>query len=427
MKTIEAASTARRNRILGAARRKLRPSGDDKLTAEVLGDLYRRTSVEDLEPYAADEIADFARSATALLKQRQPGKPAIRVTDPAFGGRSRHHQAITLIEVLNDNMPFLVDSIMSELQDFGATIRLVAHPVVTVSRDGDGKLKNYAGLDPAKPARGAIRESLVTVHVERLVGEAARAELARRLEEMLTEVRHAVDGWRPMRARLEQAIAAYQSAPLPLPEEEVAEAIAFLAWLLDNNFTLLGMREYDFVGGARHGELKRADQPGLGILMDPDVRVLKRGAEPVTTTPALREFLMRPEALIITKANIRSRVHRRVYMDYVGVKLFGPSGKLSGELRIVGLFTSTAYTEFHAHHSVPAAQGRSRSGARRLRPGRPFRQGAGQRGGIAFRATNSSRSTKICCSPSPWKFWRWKSGRACACWCARTSSTATSR
>ena len=345
MKTIEAASTARRNRLLAAARRKFGASRNDKFAAGFMADLFGRASVEDLEPYAPTEIAGFARSAAELLARRKPGRHVIRISNPDFGGRAKRHEAITLIEILNDNMPFLVDSVMSEMQDFGADILLVAHPVLTVTRNADGGLARYAGLDPAKADSKAIRESLITVHVNRLVGEEARADLAARLDAALAEVRRAVDGWLPMRARVERAVAEYKAAKTLLPAAETSEAIDFLEWLLDNNFTFLGIREYDFVGGAKRGELKRADIPGLGILSDPKVRVLKRGNEAVTTTPALREFLMRPEALIITKANVKSRVHRRVYMDYVGVKMFGPGGQLRGELRIVGLFTSTAYTE----------------------------------------------------------------------------------
>ena len=117
----------------------------------------------------------------------------------------------------------------------------------------------------------------------------------------------------------------------------------FLRWLVDNNFTLLGMREYAFDGTPEEGELKRTDRPGMGLLRDPDVRVLRRGKELVTMTPEIREFMMRPEPLIITKANVQTKVHRRTFMDYIGIKLYNGEGELSGELRIVGLFTATAY------------------------------------------------------------------------------------
>ncbi|TJV66932.1 MAG: NAD-glutamate dehydrogenase, partial [Mesorhizobium sp.] len=154
----------------------------------------------------------------------------------------------------------------------------------------------------------------------------------------------AVTDWKPMLARLDQAISEFRYAPVPLDKANVTEAIALLEWLRDDNFTFLGMREFKYTGGEKSGTLERTEKPGLGILSDPDVLVLRRGTEAVSTTPEIRAFLHGPEPLIVTKANAKSSVHRRIYLDYIGVKTYTAKGVLAGELRIVGLFTSTAYT-----------------------------------------------------------------------------------
>jgi len=130
-----------------------------------------------------------------------------------------------------------------------------------------------------------------------------------------------------------------------LPIEEITESIAFLLWLADNHFTFLGMREYVFDGGVKSGELRAIPNTGIGILRQPEIGVLRRRGKLVAITPQIRAFLMQPDALIITKSDLVSRVHRRGPMDYVGVKLFNGEGELSGELRMVGLFTSSAYTQ----------------------------------------------------------------------------------
>ncbi|MEX0852739.1 MAG: NAD-glutamate dehydrogenase [Bauldia sp.] len=351
MRTGGSGGEARRRLIVAAARRALAGTGDTELLTALAGDLYARTSIEDLAVYAPAEIAAFVGSAGQTLSRRKPGSHLIRLSDPEVSGRARRHRDVTLVEIANDNMPFLVDSVLGEIHDFGVETRLVAHPIVTVTRDGEGRLTDYQG--PVPPAAGAvaIRESLIQVHIDRLVGDEPRRVLVERLDQVLEQVRRAVEGWRPMRERLAQAIDAYRATPPPIPADDREEAIAFLEWLLADNFALLGIREYDFMGNRRTGELRRRDTPGLGILSDPSVRVLSRGGEAVTTTPAVREFLMRPEALIITKTNIKSRVHRRVYMDYVGVKLFAEKGRLAGELRVIGLFTATAYT--HSTRDIP--------------------------------------------------------------------------
>ena len=164
---------------------------------------------------------------------------------------------------------------------------------------------------------------------------------------MLGEVRLAVLDWRAMRERVNANVAELKTNPPPLPVDEIAEAIQFLQWLLADNFTFLGVRDYNVDGQSLQPDFDSA----LGIMRSRELRVLKRGNELLEITPEIMAFLKEPRLLIIAKANIHSRVHRRVYLDYIGVKRFDFSGNLIGEHRIVGLFTSTAYTR--GAHGIP--------------------------------------------------------------------------
>jgi glutamate dehydrogenase len=231
---------------------------------------------------------------------------------------------------------------MGELQDRGLTIHLVLHPIVNVPRDGEGLRSGPVG--GGAPADDMVRESLIHIHVDRIDRDSERAELADSIGEVLDEVRIAVADWPRMMARMEEAVSRFETNPPPIDPEQVNEAAEFLRWLAQNNFTFLGMREYTFDAAADDAAPKLVDDTGLGILRSPKVKVLRRGREMVTFTPELREFLQHPVPLIVTKANVRSRVHRRAHMDYIGIKLFNEAGELTGELRVVGLFTSTAYT-----------------------------------------------------------------------------------
>ncbi|GGH30116.1 NAD-glutamate dehydrogenase [Alsobacter metallidurans] len=305
--------------------------------------LFARVSPEDLSLYSPADLASFAASAFEHLSApRRQGREDIRFTDRRvqIGG---HERDITVLEALNDNMPFLLDSTLAELTERGITIRFVTHPIVAVERDAEGRLVRFAGEAMAGGQPGARRESLIQVHVDRLDGEEARQRLAEALGLVYGDVRVAVQDWAAMRGRVAEAIHSYRSNPPPLPGDEIAEAIAFLDWLAADNFTLLGVREYRMPEGDSAAD--PVEGSGLGILADPNVKVLRRGRELVTMTPEIRAFLKEPAPLIVTKASVKSRVHRRVHLDYVGVKLFTPDGLLSGELRVVGLFTSSAYTE----------------------------------------------------------------------------------
>jgi glutamate dehydrogenase len=302
--------------------------------------LFARAAPEDLTRYEPRELAALAEEAWALLKERKPGTPKVRLESRPGPIGAEHIKTVSIIEIVNDDMPFLLDSIMNELAELGIEVRLVVHPIFTVERDNAGTLVGFRG--DASAVGAAQRESFIHVHVERIEDETRRAQVVRALELVLADVRVCVQDWRPMLTRVGELVAEIRNNPPQLPVEEVAEAVQFLEWLLANNFTFLGLREYAFPGG--EGEIEPKYETGRGILRAREVRVLRRGRELVSITPEIMEFLKEPKALIITKANVRSRVHRRVVMDYVGVKRFDAEGRLTGEFRIVGLFTSTVYT-----------------------------------------------------------------------------------
>lgn len=300
--------------------------------------LFGYTNVEDLANYDAASLALLAEQAWEHVQRRTAGSADIRVVNPTLpNGRE-----ISVLEILNDNMPFLFDSTVAELAEQGVEVTLVAHPIIAVERDDEGKLLRFYGEALPEGAKGT-RESLIHLHITRLDAEADRQKLIDGLTRTLNDVRACVTDWRAMRGRVEEAIKTFSSNPPPLPIDEVAEANQFLQWLCADNFTFLGVREYRFSPDSDASDDITTDE-GLGILSDPDVKVLRRGTEMVVMTSEIREFMHEPTLLIVIKANVSSRVHRRIRMDYVGIKLYSPDGRLEGELRVVGLFTSGAYT-----------------------------------------------------------------------------------
>ena len=298
--------------------------------------LFARSAAEDLQGFEPREIARLTVEAFDFLAVRPSGISKIRITPQDQQGENGGRRLTSVIEILNDNMPFLVDSVMSDLGEHDCEPLLVAHPVLGVERDGAGKL-----LGLRAETADVARESYIHIHVDRL-SESAAAALTDTIEHTLAEVRVCVSDWRPMLAKVKETIAEFKANPPALPVEEIAEAIQFLEFLAGDNFTFLGIRDYRIIDAS--GELEPDFDTGLGILRDKDVRILRRGGELVSMTPEIRDFLREPVALIITKANLTARVHRRVHMDYIGLKRFDTNGMMCGEMRIVGLFTSTAYT-----------------------------------------------------------------------------------
>ena len=316
-----------------------RVGGTDSGLAAFSRQLFAGAAEDDLAAHSAEDLQAIAARAYGFFSDRVPGRTQIRLS-PATGNGDR--DAMTAIEIANDDMPFLVDSTLNVLNELGYPILFVLHPIIAVQRDARGKLIEV--LQPGSTAEGGVRESFMYIEVAGVVSEAQRERLKQELERTLADVLTAVLDWRPMQRRVLDAIEAYHRNPPPIPVEELTEGMAFLQWLLDDHFTFLGARNYKFARSAESGELEPVPGSGLGILRDPDMQVLRRGGAMVTITPEIRAFLMQPAPLIITKSDVMATVHRRAPMDYVGIKQFDASGELTGELRVVGLFTSTAYT-----------------------------------------------------------------------------------
>ena len=303
-------------------------------------DLFGRVTPEDLASYDAGALADLAaRSRAFLAEPRRPGDPArLRLSEGELvrDGRARE---MTILEVVNDNRPFLLDSTLAELTEQGLTVHLVAHPILGVERDGAGALIRVVGETTADAHGSLARESFIHIHLDRLSAEAGE-RLLEALAAVYRDVALAGDDHDAMQARLSALVDDLGRSPTPTPEDETAEARAFLEWLKDGQFLLLGMQQHG-IDGEAHPLIEGSS---LGVLRDPGATPLRRGRTPVDYTAEILAFLEEPQPLIITKASVKSRVHRSAYLDYVGVKLFSGAGKLSGEVRIVGLFTATAYT-----------------------------------------------------------------------------------
>ncbi|CAN5115464.1 NAD-glutamate dehydrogenase [soil metagenome] len=299
--------------------------------------LFGKAVPEDIQTFSAGDLARLVEGRLAFIRDRKPGRVKVAVTNPP------ELPDITMVDMANDDMPFLVDSTIGLLAERGYEVRLVLHPILSVRRDSAGALTDISEASSTDPQ--IIRESLIHIHLTRIGSTEDCAAVESDLRAVMADIRIAVLDWRGMLQRLKDAINAIQSNPPPLPIEDLAETIAFLQWLADNHFTLLGIREYRFDGGALEGELKPVPESGLGLLRKPEIEVMRRGDELVALSPQIREFLREPAAVFVTKSDLRSTVHRRAAMDYVGIKLFDRDGELAGELRCIGLFTSSAYTQ----------------------------------------------------------------------------------
>ena len=300
---------------------------------------YGWVDAEDLEDRPPIDAYGAALSHWNFAGRREPGERKIRVYNPHFeehGWQSTH----TVVEMVNDDMPFLVDSTRMEINRQGYAIHMILHPVMQVRRDAEGQLIEV--LPPDSDEEDAISESVIHVEVDRQTEPEVLEDLKQSIEKTLADVKAAVEDWLEMRARVGDIVSVLEENPPDFEPEDLAETRAFLEWIDDENFTFLGYREYDLTTREGEDALCAVEGSGLGILRQTDSGPVSHSLAELP--PEVRRLARTPKLLNLTKANSRATVHRPTYLDYIGIKKFDESGEVTGERRFLGLYTFTAYS-----------------------------------------------------------------------------------
>jgi glutamate dehydrogenase len=294
-------------------------------------EFYKNASPDDLS-LRLDELYAIALSNWKFIASYKQKESKIRIFNPTLeenGWTSSH----TIIQILTTDMPFLIDSITSNLLEDGNTLHMLIHPVIEHKRDNDGLVVTKGGKK--------VTESVIHIEITAMSDQDEIASLSQKLKRVTDFVIAAVDDWHPMLDKIKEVSKNLENAPKSVVREEINEAQSFLKWMSDNNFTLLGYREYN------HTDKQKAETDGIGygILRNPQDYVLRGPEGLVAISPEIKHFMVQKDIMLITKANVKSMVHRVVHLDYVGFKKFDAKGKVVSEVRFVGLFTSDSYNQ----------------------------------------------------------------------------------
>ncbi len=317
--------------------------------AEFLGAFDRFYANASPDEVVDVDTAELYGAALALWKfgaRRVPGAPRVRLYNPTIsehGWESAH----SVLEVVNDDMPFLVDSLTALLTERGIRIHSLIHPLMMVSRDSKGVRKGLA--EPG--AEGGILESVMQVQIAQIGDPETLAKVEQDVRQTMGDVRAAVADWRALLAKLGEVAAEVRAASPKEATEAAAEACEFLEWLRTDHFTFLGYREYRIGSGGKQGP-NVVEGSGLGLMRDPAYTVLRDSeGRYADWSPEMDASLADRSPLLIIKANRRSTVHRPTHLDLIGVKRFDAKGRVTGEHVFIGLFTSAAYNR--SPRSIP--------------------------------------------------------------------------
>src|SRR5882724_5334086 len=298
---------------------------------------FRGVGEEDLAERTPAILAKASLEHLAFGSERRPvGQSLVRVfnPDPQRDGFESPH---TVVMLVTDDAPFLVDSLGIVFRRAEVAVHLIVHPVLDARRDGRGRLVELGANGSGK----THAESWQLYEVDRQTDPAHLEKLKREIESTLADVHVAVEDWARMRDKVKSIVTELESNPPPLPADEVSEGRRLLEWMEGRHFVFLGYRHYKLERGSSEDKLIPDSRTGLGILRNGNRGTHRSGT--TTLRGDLRTRARERELLIVTKANSTATVHRGEYLDYLGVKTFDARGRVSGEHRFLGLWTSTAY------------------------------------------------------------------------------------
>jgi glutamate dehydrogenase len=300
-----------------------------------------------------DELCAHVRGMVEFASVRPGREPLVRVFNPTLAEHG-YTSAGTVVDIVATDAPFLIDSMTMALSAGGFTVEELVHPVIGIVRDPDGVLTDIT------PARGApMRESVQHYELDRRLTDEEMVDLDEVARRVLRDVRQASDDFEPMQGAVYRMMKIAREGAARYSTAEIAETVDFLEWLLEDHFVFLGYREYEITDGDEGRVIAAVAHSGLGILSDSNESRFRRPVPLAELASGLRQRYELGDQIVVTKTNSYSRVHRRARMDYIGVRRVDEHGQVSGEARLVGLFTSKAYME--PAEEIPLLRQRLRS------------------------------------------------------------------
>ena len=324
--------------VLDLVKSKL-PAGKANLAQEFVLHLYQHIAEHDLVERNDSDMYGAAIGLWNSLNQRQGSEPYIKVYNPSLekhGWQSAH----SIIEIIVDDMPFLVDSVQMTLKRQGISSHLVLHQPMGLKRANNHQIELICSHTDKTEQNGIHTETVFLIEIDRQSDNNHLVELANELSAVLQDVAMVVHDWQPMRQQLEQVIKQIEGSEYLGDAEHKAQVQAFLAWLADHNLTMMGYREYEIE--AVQGDYK------INPKMDTSLGLMRKGqGQEIHLLSQLpktaQEEAASKELLILTKTNVKSRVHRPAYIDHIGIKQFNKQGRVVGEHRFIGLYASSLY------------------------------------------------------------------------------------
>lgn len=315
------------------------PNSQAKQVEQFATCLYAHMSKDDLNARNDSDLYGAVLSLWNALNKTPKGQTHLRVFNPSqskHGWQSTH----SIIEVIQPDMPFLVDSVGMALNRMGITAHMMLHTPLAIERSAAEVTKvTYLNQSPDSTEQVAV----FLIEIDRQSSTVDIKALEREIQSVLADVAASVNDWEAMSAKLSETIKDLPKRPFPGEKQELEEAINFLTYLNNHHFTLLGYRQYDLKRVEGDVELVPNLASSLGLMNKHHKTQPEQGLLLSSFSDSARKEALDHSLLILTKSSAKSRVHRPAYVDYIGIKRFDKKGNVVGEDRFIGLYASNVY------------------------------------------------------------------------------------
>lgn len=310
------------------------PAERQKLVEDFASRLFENMASEDLDRRIDVDLYGASLSLFNAFNEAFEDEPVIRVFNPELGAdgwQSEH----TIVQIVVNDLPFLVDSVRMALNRLSITSHLLLHTPVKVNRDKSGQVTEFIDL---KAGTGTHQQTVFLIEIDRQGDKKQLSSLTKELASVLDDVGIAVQDWKPIQEKLAACINEVKKSKVS-NKENLKTSLAFLDWIADHNFTLMGYREYAVSAVKGDTLVQGIDDTSLGLMKNrPSTDRLLSELSHTGRAEALSDNL-----LVLTKTNSQSRVHRPAYLDYIGIKKLDAQGNVIGEYRFVGLYAASLY------------------------------------------------------------------------------------
>lgn len=291
----------------------------------------------DFVNYSDEDLFNAAISGFNFLQNRNLNQSKIRIFNPSLDNNG-FDSRFTFIEIVNKDIPFLVDSIVGYLDKNSVEIENVIHPTYKITRKEDGSIDKISFSNKER------NESFIQLHINKINNEVEIKDFANGLSQLIETINLVVNDWPKMLEMIKGSLINIDNiANFVKNDSYISEIKDFISWVIDGNFVLLGIKEFDIKKDKDKYVLNGVDNGDLGIFSSPHDE-MRPGV--INSTPQeIADSVKNPYIIEILKSRYRSKVHRIANAERIRIQKFSNDGKVIGEFRIIGLFTSSAYNQ----------------------------------------------------------------------------------